>query len=287
MILTEIARALRPGGESMVQMPNRRGIRSLYHLARRRFGEGKAFDVRYYSVSELVMLFERIIGPSVLRVDGFFRLGISTDSTCRSCRRRGSSSFTRRSCWIPSFTSRHSDRDNRDRNPVSTFEADVAGALDTAQRAGAATGAPIVMASSPTERLTATRRNLPVHRETPLEVVTRRRRRRATTSSRRRTRRPTDHRSSSRAAENFSAAAIFDWSRIVPGTIRAILRGERPTIRSDGTLIRDYFYVEDGAAAYMLLAERLASNAKPSWKAFNFSNETQLSVSELVERILS
>ena len=43
----------------------------------------------------------------------------------------------------------------------------------------------------------------------------------------------------------------------MPGTIRSLLRGQRPVIRSDGTMIRDYFYVEDGVAAYMLLAERL------------------------------
>ena len=45
----------------------------------------------------------------------------------------------------------------------------------------------------------------------------------------------------------------------MPGTIRSVLRGERPIIRSDGQFVRDYFYVEDGAAAYMLLAERLAA----------------------------
>ena len=58
-------------------------------------------------------------------------------------------------------------------------------------------------------------------------------------------------------------------------------------IRSDGTLIRDYFYVEDGAAAYMLLAERLAGNAALRGAAFNFSNELQLTVREIVEKILS
>jgi CDP-glucose 4,6-dehydratase len=58
-------------------------------------------------------------------------------------------------------------------------------------------------------------------------------------------------------------------------------------IRSDGTLIRDYFYVEDGAAAYMLLAERLAEDSSLRGVAFNFSNELQLTVSEIVERILA
>ena len=57
---------------------------------------------------------------------------------------------------------------------------------------------------------------------------------------------------------NFYGGGDLNWNRIVPGTIRSILRGERPVIRSDGKFIRDYFYVEDGAAAYMLLAERLA-----------------------------
>ena len=50
-------------------------------------------------------------------------------------------------------------------------------------------------------------------------------------------------------------------------------------IRSDGTFVRDYFYVEDGAAAYMLLAEWLAAEPRPATgEAFNFSNEMQVTV---------
>jgi CDP-glucose 4,6-dehydratase len=86
---------------------------------------------------------------------------------------------------------------------------------------------------------------------------------------------------------NFYGGGDLNWNRIVPGTIRSVLRGERPVIRSDGTLIRDYFYVEDGAAAYMLLAERLAGDSTLRGAAFNFSNELQLSVREMVEHILS
>ena len=67
---------------------------------------------------------------------------------------------------------------------------------------------------------------------------------------------------------NFYGGGDLNWNRIVPGTIRSVVRGERPVIRSDGKFIRDYFYVEDGAAAYMLLAERLGrtggSSARPS-----------------------
>ena len=53
---------------------------------------------------------------------------------------------------------------------------------------------------------------------------------------------------------NFYGGGDLNWNRIVPGTIRSVLRGQRPVIRSDGTFIRDYFYVKDGAAAYMHLA---------------------------------
>jgi CDP-glucose 4,6-dehydratase len=66
-----------------------------------------------------------------------------------------------------------------------------------------------------------------------------------------------------------------------------VIRGERPAIRSDGKYIRDYFYVEDGAAAYMLAAERLAASPELAGEAFNFSNETQITTLQLVERILS
>jgi CDP-glucose 4,6-dehydratase len=84
---------------------------------------------------------------------------------------------------------------------------------------------------------------------------------------------------------NFYGGGDLNWNRIVPGTIRSILRGKRPIIRSDGQYVRDYFYIEDGAAAYVLLAERLADNPKLHGEAFNFSNETPVSVIEIVERI--
>ena len=86
---------------------------------------------------------------------------------------------------------------------------------------------------------------------------------------------------------NFYGGGDLNWNRIVPGTIRSLLRGERPIIRSDGTPIRDYFYVEDGAAAYMLLAERMAGDPALRGQPFNFSNELQVSVLELVERVLA
>jgi CDP-glucose 4,6-dehydratase len=85
---------------------------------------------------------------------------------------------------------------------------------------------------------------------------------------------------------NFYGGGDLNWNRIVPGTIRSVLRGQRPIIRSDGKFVRDYFYAEDGAAANMLLAERLAGDSGLRGQAFNFSNEIQVTVLELVERIL-
>lgn len=85
---------------------------------------------------------------------------------------------------------------------------------------------------------------------------------------------------------NFYGGGDLNWNRVVPGTIRSVIRGERPVVRSDGKFVRDYFYIEDGAAAYMLLAERLASYTALRGQAFNFSNESQIGVIEIVELIL-
>lgn len=86
---------------------------------------------------------------------------------------------------------------------------------------------------------------------------------------------------------NFYGGGDLNWNRLVPGTIRSVLRRQRPVIRSDGKFVRDYFYAEDGAAANMLLAERLAADKKLIGQAFNFSNESQVTVLELVQRVLS
>ena len=85
---------------------------------------------------------------------------------------------------------------------------------------------------------------------------------------------------------NFYGGGDLNWNRIVPGTVRSILRGQAPVIRSDGSFVRDYFYVEDGAAAYMLLAESLAANPGLRGEAFNFSIELQVTVLELTQKIL-
>lgn len=85
---------------------------------------------------------------------------------------------------------------------------------------------------------------------------------------------------------NFFGGGDLNWNRIVPGTIRSILRGQAPIIRSDGNYVRDYFYVEDGAQAYITLAEALAKNTALRGEAFNFSYQQRFTVLEIVEMLL-
>lgn len=85
---------------------------------------------------------------------------------------------------------------------------------------------------------------------------------------------------------NFYGGGDLNWSRIVPGAIRSVMRGEPPVIRSDGNYVRDYFYVEDAAAAGTFLAERLAERPDLRGQAFNFSNEAAITVLDLVKLIV-
>ena len=76
-----------------------------------------------------------------------------------------------------------------------------------------------------------------------------------------------------------------NWNRLIPGVARDLLLGRRPVIRSDGRATRDYLYVKDAAQAYMVLAEAMSGRPELVGEAFNFSDEKQLSVLELVAMI--
>lgn len=84
---------------------------------------------------------------------------------------------------------------------------------------------------------------------------------------------------------NLYGGGDLNFNRIIPQTIQLVLNGEAPEIRSDGTFVRDYFYIEDAVQAYLLLAEKM-EELNLAGEAFNFSNEIQLTVLELVETIL-
>jgi len=78
---------------------------------------------------------------------------------------------------------------------------------------------------------------------------------------------------------NVYGGGDLHWDRIVPGTIRSLLRGERPIIRSDGTYVRDYLYVKDCVAGYLALSDAID---RVAGDAFNFSTESPVTVSEIV-----
>lgn len=172
------------------------------------------------------------------------------------------------------------------RNPVSTFEANVAGTWSTLEACRRSpTVKAVILASS--DKAYGDQPILPYDESTPLQGT-----------------HPYDVSKScadliARAyavsyglpvaitrCGNFYGGGDLNWNRIIPGTIRSVLRGQRPVIRSDGTFIRDYFYVEDGAQAYMVLAEALAGRPGLAGEAFNFSNELQVTVLELVRQVL-
>jgi len=83
---------------------------------------------------------------------------------------------------------------------------------------------------------------------------------------------------------NIYGGGDLNFNRIIPGTIKSLLNNERPIIRSDGMYIRDYIYIMDIIAGYMLLAENL-HRQEIQGESFNFSTNNRLSVLELVKQI--
>jgi len=85
---------------------------------------------------------------------------------------------------------------------------------------------------------------------------------------------------------NLYGGGDLNWNRIVPGTMRSILRGERPIIRSDGTFRRDYLFVEDAVGGYLELAQQL-EHSDIRGQAFNFGMDQPTTALEMVRTILS
>ena len=78
---------------------------------------------------------------------------------------------------------------------------------------------------------------------------------------------------------NIYGGGDLDWKRLVPNTVRRILRGQTPVIYGCGTETRDFFYVEDVVGAYLCLAERDARGP------YNFSYGEEISVRQMIETI--
>lgn len=169
------------------------------------------------------------------------------------------------------------------RDPVGTFEANIRGTyllLDACRRSGGAVQR-IVVASSDkaygtSDQLPYTE-SMPLHGVQPYEV----------------SKSCTDLLAQSYAITydlpvavarcgNIYGGGDLNWSRIVPGTLRSLLRDETPLIRSDGTLIRDYLHVDDVVEAYLSLAGWLdGAPSRADGIGFNFSDEAPRSVLEI------
>ncbi len=173
------------------------------------------------------------------------------------------------------------------RNPVSTFETNVAGTwrlLEACRRSPWVSS--IVVASS--DKAYGEQPILPYTEETPLQG-----------------RHPYD---ASKSCADLIAASYahayglpvcvtrcgnlfgggdLNFNRLVPGTIRSVLRDEPPVIRSNGRFLRDYFYVEDAADAYLRLAECLTLDAALGGHAFNFGSDRPMTALAMVEAVLA
>ena len=172
------------------------------------------------------------------------------------------------------------------RNPLSTFEANIKGTwvvLDACRRSPKVTR--IVAASS--DKAYGEHQHLPYREDLPLQG-----------------RHPYDV---SKSCSDLIAAAYhatyrtpvcitrcgnlfgpgdLNFNRIIPGTIRAALQGQRPVIRSDGSPVRDYVYVKDVVGAYLLLAERMDDSALHG-RAFNIGTGEPVSVLDLTRKVLA
>ncbi|OYV24582.1 MAG: hypothetical protein B7W99_01555 [Rhodospirillales bacterium 20-58-10] len=85
---------------------------------------------------------------------------------------------------------------------------------------------------------------------------------------------------------NYFGGYDFAFERIIPYTIRQVLRGQAPVLRSDGDFTRDFLYVEEAAQVHLVLAEKLAEDSNLRGQAFNFSHEVAVPIIGLVSQIV-
>ncbi len=84
---------------------------------------------------------------------------------------------------------------------------------------------------------------------------------------------------------NLYGGGDLNWNRLVPGTMRSLLQGQRPVVRSDGTLKRDYIFVRDAVCGYLMVAQQLDRD-EVRGQAFNFGVDKPLSVLDMISSII-
>jgi CDP-glucose 4,6-dehydratase len=86
---------------------------------------------------------------------------------------------------------------------------------------------------------------------------------------------------------NLYGGGDLNWSRIIPGTIRSVVEGSAPVVRSDGSLVRDYLYVRDAASGVLMLADAVGGRPEIRGQAFNFAAGARMPVIDVVRRLLA
>lgn len=81
---------------------------------------------------------------------------------------------------------------------------------------------------------------------------------------------------------NIYGEGDLNFSRIIPGIMKSIIKNEQLMIRSNGKYIRDYLYVKDVVNGYILLAKNIN---KVKGEAFNFGSDDTLTVVEVIKAI--
>ena len=85
---------------------------------------------------------------------------------------------------------------------------------------------------------------------------------------------------------NLYGGGDLNWNRLIPGTIRSVLYGERPTLRSNGAFQRDYLYVVDAVRGNLMLAESLV-DPDVAGQPFNLGSGCPVPALEVVRTIVA
>lgn len=83
---------------------------------------------------------------------------------------------------------------------------------------------------------------------------------------------------------NIYGPGDFNFSRLIPKVIKSILQGEQPEVWDVGS-IRDFLYIDDATAAYLMTAEKRLDNKK-RLRIFNFGTGEQIKIYDLVLKII-
>lgn len=84
---------------------------------------------------------------------------------------------------------------------------------------------------------------------------------------------------------NVFGGGDFNFSRLVPGAIKALLAGKPPVIRSSGLMERDFLYAEDAVTAYLTVAASL-DRPELHGRAWNAGIGQAVTVLEVVEQLI-